>query len=90
MLVAPRLTPPPAKQGALDREAALELARGHADPADAIAALDAHRFAFELDEAAITWFGERGVEPEVLDYLRKRSMVDWESLRGDIDPDSPH
>lgn len=88
VLVAPRLAPPPARDGALDRDAALAVARRHADPAEAITELDAHRFAFALDAAALAWFGQQGVEPAVMDYLEKRSKVDWEALRGDVDPDS--
>lgn len=87
--VAPRLAPPPARDGALDRDAALRVAQGHADPAEAIAELDTHRFAFALDDATLTWFGQQGLEPAVLDYLHKRSRVDWEALRGDVDPDTP-
>lgn len=89
VLVAPRLDPPPARDGALERDAALRLARRQPDPADAIAELDARRFAFALDDATLAWFGQQGVDPAVLDYLKKRAMIDWESLRGDVDPDGP-
>lgn len=88
-MVAPRLAPPPARDGALDAEGALNVTRRHTDPADAIAELDTHRFAFALDEATLTWFGQQGVDPAVLDYLEKRAKVDWEALRGDVDPESP-
>lgn len=89
IVVAPRLAPPPARGAPLDREAALAVARRHLDAADAIAELDARRLGFPLDDPALEWFGEQGLEPAVLDYLRKRAKVDWESLRGDVDPDGP-
>ena len=88
-VVPPRLAPPPARDVALDRDGALHVAQRHADPSDAILELDAHRFEFALDEPALEWFGAQGVEPQVLDYLSKRARVDWESLRGDVDPDGP-
>jgi hypothetical protein len=84
---APRLAPPPAEGDAIGREEVVRLARAHAEPDDAIRALDARRFAFALDDAALTWLGRQGLEPQVLDYLNKRAKVDWEALRGDIPPD---
>lgn len=86
-VVAPGLDPPPARGDALDRRAVLRIAQAHADPADAIAELDSRRFAFALDDASIEWFGREGVDPQLLDYLRKRAAVDWDALRGDVDPD---
>jgi hypothetical protein len=88
-LVAPALEPPPGEDEELSREQVLAIAQESADPADAIALLDARPFSFKLDEAAVDWFGEQGSPPAVLDYLRKRSKVDWSSLRGDVDPDTP-
>lgn len=88
-VVAPRLAPPPPRDGELDRDGALRVARRHPDPADAILELDSRRFGFALDDATLEWFGQQGVEPQVLDYLSKRARVDWESLRGDVDPDGP-
>ncbi|MCO5169766.1 MAG: hypothetical protein M9894_25800 [Planctomycetes bacterium] len=90
LVVAPRLDPPPARRGALEREDVLALARSHADPADAIAALDVRRFGFPLDDDALDWFGQQGVDPAVMDYLVKRARVDWDALRGDVDPDGPY
>jgi hypothetical protein len=86
---APGLEPPPARPGeALTREQALEIARGE-DLELAIRLLDERRFAFVLDAAAIGWFERGGATPEAVDYLRKRCRVDWEGLRGDVDPDAP-
>ena len=87
--VAPALEPPPAESAELSREQVLAITQGEADPADAIATLDVRPFSFQLDDAALAWFGVQGSPPEVLDYLRKRSKVDWSSLRGDVDPDTP-
>jgi hypothetical protein len=84
---APRLEPPPAREDRLDRERVLALARAPEGPAQAIEVLDRHAFAFELDAESLRWFGEQGVDPQVHDYLRKRSRVDWEALRGDLDRD---
>lgn len=86
-VAAPPLAPPPAEEGAIDREEALRLARAHDEPDDAIRALDARRFAFALDEPTLAWFGRQGLAPQVLDYLQKRSRIDWEALRGDIPED---
>jgi hypothetical protein len=88
-VVAPRLDPPPPRGDALDRPGVLRVAQGHVDPADAIVELDTRRFAFALDDPAIEWFGQQGVDPQVLDYLRKRAAIDWDALRGDVDPDGP-
>lgn len=86
--VAPRLTPPPAR-GGLDRDQVVAVARRHADPQDAIAVLDQSPFTFRLDAKAVGWFGEQGLDAAVLDYLDKRSKIDWAALRGDVDPDHP-
>ncbi len=64
------------------------MARAH-DSDAAIALLDRHPFTFPLDEAALAWFRAAEVAPPVLDYLSKRARVDWEALRGDVDPDTP-
>ena len=88
-LVAPDLAPPPARSDSLTREGVLEVARSHDDPAEAIRRLDASPFAFRLDPEALSWFGGQGLEPAVLDYLEKRSQIDWAALRGDVDPNSP-
>lgn len=86
---APSLEPPPARSGEpLTREQALEMARSE-DVEHAISELDASRFGFVLDAATIGWFERQGATPEAIDYLRKRSHVDWEGLRGDVDPGSP-
>jgi len=89
VVVPPALEPPPADEEELDRFQVLAAAQGSEDPADVIALLDASPFSFELDAEAVAWFGEQGVPPEVLDYLGKRSKVDWSSLRGDVDPNTP-
>lgn len=89
VVVAPRLDPPPPRGDALDRPGVVRIAQASADPADAIVELDTRRFAFTLDDAAIEWFRGEGVDSQVLDYLRKRAAVDWDALRGDVDPDGP-
>ena len=89
VVVAPALEPPPGEDEELSRERVLAIAQREEDPGQAIALLDRRPFSFELDEDALAWFGEQGSPPEVLDYLRKRSKVDWSSLRGDVDPDTP-
>jgi hypothetical protein len=86
---APGLEPPPARSGApLERERALAIAQG-SDPEQAIEELDGSRFDFVLDAGTIAWFEKEGAPGEVLDYLKKRGSVDWDSLRGDVDPRSP-
>ena len=67
----------------------VDIVRRAGDPADAIATLDARPFEFELDGEALEWFGERDLAPPVLDYLEKRSKIDWDALRGDVDPAGP-
>jgi hypothetical protein len=88
VVVAPRLAPPPAR-GPIDQDEAVRIAHAHRDPAEVINELDAHRFAFALDEATLAWFDQQGLDPQVLDYLHKRAKVDWGALRGDVDPDTP-
>jgi hypothetical protein len=90
VVVPPALAPPPAySDRALSREAALAVASEADDPGDAIRTLDAHPLDFQLTPEVLTWFGEQGLDPAVLDYLRKRSKVDWSALRGDVDPETP-
>lgn len=86
---APRLDPPPARAGAaLDRDRALALAKED-DSESAIQRLDERRFDFVLDASTIGWFERGGATPEVIDYLKKRRRVNWEGLRGDVDPATP-
>jgi hypothetical protein len=87
---APYLEPPPADRSEpLTRDQVLREIERTKNHEDAIQALDDLRFAFVLDAATIEWFRVHDVAPEVLDYLRKRARVDWEGLRGDIDPRAP-
>lgn len=86
--VAPRLEPPPPKPGALSEARVLELSSRAQDAADAIRLIDARPLAFPLDQEHLDRLGAAGIDPDVLDYLRRRARVDWESLRGDI-PDPP-
>lgn len=81
----PRLAPPPARGRGLDEAEVVALARRHADPRDAIDALDQRRFGFALDEPALERLSGQQLGEEIMDYLRKRARVDWEALRGDID-----
>lgn len=85
--VAPALAPPPAGAEALSQEEVLDLSRRARDPEDAIKRIDARPLAFPLDEAHLSALGAEGIDPDVLDYLKRRSQVDWEALRGDI-PDA--
>lgn len=82
---APALDPPPAAERRLDREAVVREAQART-PDKAIAHLDRYPFDFELSEE-LPWLRAQEMAPEVVDYLEKRSRVDWEALRGDIDPD---
>src|SRR5581483_8755553 len=83
---APSLEPPPAREGEpLTREQALDIAKSE-DAESAIRSLDDHRFQFVLDAPMLGWFERGGATPEALDYLRKRGRVDWDGLRGDVDP----
>ncbi len=84
--VAPRHAPPPARGPGLTRAEVVAVARAAEDPAAAIYDLDLQRFAFALDAEALAWLEGQALAPEVVDYLRKRSRVDWEALRGDVDP----
>ena len=84
--VAPPYAPPPAAEQALTQEGLLELAAAH--PSDeVIAKVDRHPLAFELDEPTLAELQAKGLPGEVLDYLRKRSRVDWDALRGEVDPE---
>tara|TARA_R110002072_G_scaffold65971_4_gene163091 strand:+ start:936 stop:1235 length:300 start_codon:yes stop_codon:yes gene_type:complete len=82
---APALDPPPAAERRLDREEVVREARKRA-PGPAIAYLDRYPFDFELS-SELSWLRTQEMAPEVVDYLEKRARVDWEALRGDIDPD---
>lgn len=85
--VAPELAPPPVDgERRLTRKAVLAMAQGKGDPEEIVARLDQQPFDFDLDAAALHWFGQQGIPPDVLDYLRKRSRIDWEAQRGDIPP----
>lgn len=84
--VAPPYQPPPAAAEPIDRAELLELARAH-PPDEVIAKVDRHPLAFALDEGALSELEGQGLPAEVLDYLRKRARVDWESLRGEVDPE---
>jgi hypothetical protein len=88
--VAPRLEPPPPGPDALSEAQVLEIARQAPDAADAIREIDLRPLAFPLDPEHLDALGREGIDPDVLEYLRRRAKVDWESLRGDIpepDPD---
>jgi hypothetical protein len=88
--VAPDLEPPPLRSDpALSREDALKVIEDAPDAETAIRELDDRRLGFALDAAAIEWFRSREAPGEVVDYLKKRSFVPWERLRGDVDPRSP-
>ena len=89
VVVAPPLAPPPSDSQRLSRERVVAISQKADDPADAIAVLDNRPFAFELDAAGLKWLGEQGLSPQVLDYLEKRSRIDWDALRGDVDPLGP-
>jgi hypothetical protein len=84
--VPPAYEPPPASGESLQPEDVVTISAEAEDPADAIARLDRHSFGFELDAAALEWL-EPQVPVEVQDYLRKRAQVDWEALRGGVDPE---
>ena len=87
---APHLAPPPARAEApLTKSDALEIIAHARDADHAVKSLDLHRLAFSLDGTTIDWFKENGAAPEVIDYLKKRARIDWDGLRGDIDPRSP-
>jgi len=84
--VAPAYNPPPAATEALDPAQLLELAES-LPPDEVISKVDRHPLAFELDEAALAELRAEGLPTEVLDYLRKRSRIDWGALRGEVDPE---
>ena len=62
---------------------------GRRDPGAAVRELDRYPFAFELTQERQGWFAQQGIPGEVADYLEKRAEVDWEALRGDVDPATP-
>jgi hypothetical protein len=80
--VAPRRDPAPAARSkdALTREQVLDLATKGGDVGDAISEIDRHPLGFPLSKENLGWFEERVAPPELLDYLRKRSAVDWDAL----------
>ncbi|MBL4848693.1 MAG: hypothetical protein JKY65_24490 [Planctomycetes bacterium] len=81
----PRLRAAPAAARRLDRDEVLSEAASR-EPDDAIAFLDRYPFDFDLEQE-LEWFRTQEMASEVLDYLSKRARIDWESLRGDVDPD---
>src|SRR5262245_18717810 len=86
---APGLEPPPARSGeGITREQALAITRED-DSERAIQRLDAARFSFGLDAGTAGWFEREATPAEVVDYLKKPRRVDWEGLRGDVDPATP-
>ncbi|MCA8921340.1 MAG: hypothetical protein KDD82_05995 [Planctomycetes bacterium] len=86
---APALEPPPAARRRLSPEDVLAIARAAEDPGAAVRELDRYPFAFELTQERQGWFAQQGIPGEVADYLEKRAEVDWEALRGDVDPATP-
>jgi hypothetical protein len=56
------------------------------DPADAIAEIDRHPFAFPLNGENLGWFEDRVAPPELIDYLKKRAAVNWEQLSQGASP----
>lgn len=83
---APGYEPPPARARALTRDEVWAEVQASPGAEQAIARLDLFPFAFELGPE-LPWFEAQGLPATVLDYLRKRSRIDWASLRGDVDPD---
>lgn len=79
--------PAPSAQS-LTREQVLVTATSR-DPQEAIAELDRHPFAFPLDQENLRWFEDRVAPPEVLDYLHKRSAIDWDALARSSQPVQP-
>lgn len=82
---APDLDPPPARAERLTRAQVLALGQ-RGEPEEAIEELDRYPFGFDL-RAALPELERAALPPAVLDYLRKRSRVDWEALRGEVDPE---
>ena len=84
----PRMLEPAPAGGAraLSQDAVLEHAQTRTAPELTIEYLDRHPFDFSLNAQTLAEFERAGAAPEVLDYLHKRSRVDWASTRGDIDP----
>lgn len=64
----------------LDKQAVLLISQRET-PTDAIQQLDSRPFDFELNVQSIEWFSKRGVHRDVLDYLHKRSLINWEDLQ---------
>lgn len=87
--VAPPLEPPPPAPGSLTEEQVLELSRSSSEPEEAIRRIDSRPLAFPLDAAHLDALGREGIDPDVLDYLRRRARIDWETLRGDIPNSGP-
>ena len=83
--VAPPYRPPPAAEEAIERPELIALAGAH-PPEEVISRVARHPLAFELDERTLREL-EAELPAEVMDYLRKRARVDWESLRGEVDPE---
>jgi len=78
---APRPDParPTNSSLALSKEQVLGIANGQ-DTQEAIAEIDRHPLAFKLTNENIGWFEDRVAPPELVDYLKKRSAVDWDTL----------
>lgn len=87
--VAPPLEPPPPAPGSLTEEQVLELSRSSSGPEEAIRRIDSRPLAFPLDQEHLDGLGRAGIDPDVLDYLRRRARIDWETLRGDIPDPGP-
>jgi hypothetical protein len=56
---------------------AFALVERSATAEEAIQHLEVRRFAFKIDRATMDAFAERGADQEVLDYLLRRSHVEW-------------
>jgi hypothetical protein len=72
----------------LTKEQVLAIATSQ-DPAEAIAEVDRHPFAFKLTNENLGWFEDRLAPPEFLDYLKKRAAVDWDRLAQAPSTDQP-
>jgi hypothetical protein len=72
----------------LTKEQVLAIA-GRLEPAEAIAEIDRHPLAFPLSKENLSWFEDRLVAPELADYLKKRSQVNWEQLAKPAEPTPP-
>ena len=78
---------PTRRPSPLTEDEVLRIARAGSE-ASAIARLDRHPFSFELDDAGLARLSTAGLRPNVLDYLRKRALIDWETLH-DLPEPSP-